>query len=1349
MAASLASSPSSSRRRVTLLPFGYLLLMTAAIVGVGISTWRWLQGPFLGVLVEPTGVVSPVPPWQAGTWEGRQWGLTYPDRLVDIDGTRLHATGQIRRLLATRQPGQWVSLLVHKGSGESAVVALPLQRFPIADRWVYFYLPYLIGLVHLGAAWWVYLVRQWDRAGRLFAVAAASTGYLAAGWLDLLGPHRWVALWPLALGLAGGATAALGLYFPRQAQAAQRWPWLSPGLLTIGGLLGLGGAGAAYGWSTPWAFEGFLRAGLAYLGLGLAAFLGIQGAQYLKKGSPLAREQAGLVLLAAALSFAPPALWLLAALSGHASSPSPALLLPLTLFPLGTAYTMLRYRVLDVDALLTRGSVYLLLGVLATLSYALLVAGLSVLFSGLWCWQRPWMVGGLAFLLALVLEPARRRLQATLDRLFARRRAQYRSRLEAFSQDLIRAVNEAAIWDLLRTYIVTDLAVRPVHLFLHDAASGDYRSALDSSGEPTSDVRFRADSGFVRFLARIQRPFFLESESQLPEDLGSDASRLALLQAVLFVPLPGQQGHLVGFLALGPREQATYLAADIRYLEGLARQAALALERAQAASALARRVEQLNTLTRVAQGVNAAPFLDDLLELIAAQTRHLAPYTWLQIVLWDPQREGYYRALALLHQERLTDLEQQPLEEGVGLTWWVLREKRALRTDHYLHTCRLYGLLPEDRHLLAWMGVPLMGEEGLIGVLAVGHHHLDAHYTPEQQELLQAMADLAAGAIVKAHLLRQSEERARQLSLLNELGRLLTGTLDQEALLQHLLTGAQRLLRAQGARLWLGEPHGQGWHLAASQGRLPPAPAEGQPSAWALQAAAGQQPRCWPPSDPSSPEAPSPALPADMVAVAVPLVAQDQVIGLLEVFDQGDRSRFTPDEGQLLLALASQAAAALENARLYAQTDQALAARVEELSALELIDRELNASLDLEQAMRITLTWALRRTQSTAGLIGLVHEDHLQIVAAQGFPEQILAPYRGSGLPLTRPGLQRVLRRLSPQYLRHQAAGADFALHPEARSQALVPIPREGKAIGILLLESPHPQAFSAEEGEFLLRLVEHAAIAITNAQLYEAVQEANQAKSEFVSFVAHELKTPMTAIRGYADLLRSGVVGELNDNQRNFLDIIRTNVERMSALVSDLADISRIEAGRLRLNFQRVSVPRTVHEVVQSLGPQIQAKDQELTLEIPEDLPPVWADPMRLAQILTNLVSNAHKYTPSGGRIWVRAEVTANRWDPEGPPQVVHLQVRDTGLGIHPDEQARIFQRFFRSETDRDAREQPGTGLGLYITKSLVEMQGGKIWFESVYRQGTTFHFTVPVATAAHSAPTPGEGEGQAAPGE
>jgi signal transduction histidine kinase len=219
-----------------------------------------------------------------------------------------------------------------------------------------------------------------------------------------------------------------------------------------------------------------------------------------------------------------------------------------------------------------------------------------------------------------------------------------------------------------------------------------------------------------------------------------------------------------------------------------------------------------------------------------------------------------------------------------------------------------------------------------------------------------------------------------------------------------------------------------------------------------------------------------------------------------------------------------------------------------------------------------------------------------------------------------------------------------------------------------------------------------------------------------------------MTSIKGYTELLAGGKVGGINDMQSNFLNTIRSNVERMSTLVSDLNDNSKIEAGRLRLDYKPVDVPDIVEEVIRSSRRQIEDKKQVVEAKLPAKLPPVWADRTRVGQVLTNLVSNAHKYTPEEGRIIVGAEATSNQWDPEGAARVVHVWVRDTGIGISAEDQSKIFQKFFRSEDDK-AREAPGTGLGLNITKSLVEMQGGRIWFESEFRKGTTFHFTIPVA--------------------
>jgi signal transduction histidine kinase len=232
-------------------------------------------------------------------------------------------------------------------------------------------------------------------------------------------------------------------------------------------------------------------------------------------------------------------------------------------------------------------------------------------------------------------------------------------------------------------------------------------------------------------------------------------------------------------------------------------------------------------------------------------------------------------------------------------------------------------------------------------------------------------------------------------------------------------------------------------------------------------------------------------------------------------------------------------------------------------------------------------------------------------------------------------------------------------------------------------------------------------------------VREVNQLKSEFVSLVSHELRTPLTAISGYLDLLLEDPGAQSTAKQQELLDIVKRNTERLVKLIDDLLDFSRIESGKVELRISAVDIAAVIAEVVRLLQPQMEAKGQRLSFERPQSLPAVAGDIDRIRQILINLLSNAHKYTPPGGQIWLTAR-TENGW--------VRTDVRDNGIGLSPDEQAHLFDRFFRAQLPA-TRGVEGTGLGLPITRVLVEMHGGRITVTSAPGEGSTFSFTLPVA--------------------
>jgi signal transduction histidine kinase len=306
------------------------------------------------------------------------------------------------------------------------------------------------------------------------------------------------------------------------------------------------------------------------------------------------------------------------------------------------------------------------------------------------------------------------------------------------------------------------------------------------------------------------------------------------------------------------------------------------------------------------------------------------------------------------------------------------------------------------------------------------------------------------------------------------------------------------------------------------------------------------------------------------------------------------------------------------------------------------------------------------------------------------------------------------------------------------RSQIIVPLKSKDRVQGVLAVATRNLRQFPAAERELVAALGNQVGVAVENAQLYREVarqlqirqqlneelqltrslEEANRLKAELISTLAHEMRTPLTSIKGYSTALLMDEIAFSAETQREFLQIIDEECTILQDLIHDLLESSIIDAGLLQLEPQPVMLPRLVQDAVEDMARR--TRQHDFVLDFEDNFPIVDADPRRIEQVLRNLLDNAVKYSPDGGLIVVRGEV-------DDDANEVIVSVSDQGVGIAPEHLNRLFEKFFRVESGL-GRHVVGSGLGLPIARTIIESHGGRIWAESQVGEGTTLHFALPL---------------------
>lgn len=405
--------------------------------------------------------------------------------------------------------------------------------------------------------------------------------------------------------------------------------------------------------------------------------------------------------------------------------------------------------------------------------------------------------------------------------------------------------------------------------------------------------------------------------------------------------------------------------------------------------------------------------------------------------------------------------------------------------------------------------------------------------------------------------------------------------------------------------------------------------------------------------------------------------------------------------------------------------------RIRRLERIIEISRILSSTLELEPLLEKIIDTAAELTYSEASSLLLLDQatGELRFEAAPSFQRDQL---KSLAVPLDRSIAGTIFRSAKPIVIQDARAdqriyrAVDQVIEFDTRSLIGVPLMFKEHAIGVLeAVNKLDAEQYTQDDVDTLTTLAAQAVIAIENARLLTALQKAyddmaqlDKMKSSFISVASHELRTPLGLILGHASYLRETAGQEAADQ----LDVVVKSALRLKSIIEDLANLSHIEHSEAKLRRTQFGLDEVVLDVVEEAHDLAQAKQLDMRMQLPGERVMLNADRAKVRTVLTNLVDNAMKFTPSGGRILITAQIL---------PQQVRVSVIDNGIGVPADQTQRIFERFYQVESHM-IRRHGGMGLGLSIAEAFVELHGGKIWCESVEGKGSNFSFALPRVAAA-----------------
>jgi signal transduction histidine kinase len=640
------------------------------------------------------------------------------------------------------------------------------------------------------------------------------------------------------------------------------------------------------------------------------------------------------------------------------------------------------------------------------------------------------------------------------------------------------------------------------------------------------------------------------------------------------------------------------------------------------------------------------------------------------------------------------------------------------------------------------LAAPLLREGTAIGALIVRRVEV-LPFTEKQIALLETFAYQAVIAIENVRLFQELKESLEQQTATSEiLGVIASSPTDIQPVLDTIAESAARVCSANDAAIRLVEQNVL--RLAAHHGPIPMlATAElaidrqsvaGRAFierqrihvADLLSVTATEFPRT---RDTTEQE-------GNRTVLVVPLMREGIPVGTIMIRRTEIRP-FTDKQIRFLETFASQAVIAIENVRLFQELQQRtdeLMRSVGELKALGEVGQAVSSTLDLETVLTRIASHSVQLTGAAGGVIYEYDEEseEFHLRGSHQIEKEFVDALRASPIRLGGGALGQAASTRSPMEVPDILDQGDYSatrMRPVLRqlgyrSLLAVPLLRENQIMGGLTIFRRTPGSFPPGVVNLLQTFATQSVLAIQNARLFREIEDksrqieaANRHKSEFLANMSHELRTPLNAIIGFSEVLQERLFGELNEKQAEYTDDILTSGRHLLSLINEILDLSKVEAGRMELELASFDLPLAIDNARTFVRERATKHGIMLDLSVDDRLGDYLGDERKIKQILLNLLSNAVKFTPEGGRIGINARQTNGG---------VEISVTDTGIGIAPEDRARIFEEFRQVGGDY-AHKKEGTGLGLTLAKKFVELHGGKIWVTSELGKGSTFSFTLP----------------------